>query len=115
VTCAFAEWDRYGRFVGRRQRTAEASVAAWLVSTGHAMDWPRHSDGAYASYQDEARLAKRGIWRGEFEPAWEWRTTQQAAPKPEIRRCRWSSSAGTPVPAMVEGNISRSHCRKYHL
>ncbi|ODT07994.1 MAG: hypothetical protein ABS58_04390 [Mesorhizobium sp. SCN 65-20] len=36
-------------------------MAAWLVGAAHAMDWPQYSNGSYASYQDEARGAQRGI------------------------------------------------------
>ncbi|TIT01144.1 MAG: DUF4236 domain-containing protein [Mesorhizobium sp.] len=111
VTCTFAEWDRYGRFVGDCYRSDGAAVAAWLVSAGHAMDWPLHSGGAYASYQDEARLAKRGIWQGEFQPAWEWRAAQLAAPKRETT---------SPVRLLsgscdIKGNISNKGVRIYHL
>lgn len=111
VTCSFVEWDRYGRFVGDCYRSDGAPVATWLVSAGHAMDWPRHSGGAYARYQDEARLAKRGIWQGEFQPAWEWRAAQQAAPNPEVT---------SPVRLLsgscdIKGNISSKGVRIYHL
>ncbi|MER9963198.1 hypothetical protein NKJ72_19930 [Mesorhizobium sp. M0045] len=75
------------------------------------MDWPLHSGGAYASYQDKARLAKRGIWQGEFQPAWEWRAAKQAAPGPEIT---------SPVRLLsgscdIKGNISNMGVRIYHL
>ncbi|TIL95151.1 MAG: DUF4236 domain-containing protein [Mesorhizobium sp.] len=111
VTCKFVEWDHYGRFVGDCYRSDGAAVATWLVSAGHAMDWPLHSGGVYASYQDEARMAKRGIWQGEFQPAWEWRAAQQAAPKPETT---------SPVRLLsgscdIKGNISNKGVRIYHL
>lgn len=110
VTCTFVEWDRYGRFVGDCYRSDGAAVAAWLVIAGHAMDWPRHSGGAYASYQDEARLAKRGIWQGEFQPAWEWRAAQQS-PKAEITGpVRLLSGS-----CDIKGNISNKGVRIYHL
>lgn len=111
VSCSFVEWDDYGRFVGDCYRSDGAAVAVWLVSAGHAMDWPRHSGGAYASYQEEARLAKRGIWQGEFQPAWEWRAAQQAAAKDETTNPVRLLSAS----CNIKGNISNKGVRIYHL
>lgn len=65
--CEFVERDRYGRMVGDCFRADGASVADWLVRNGWALDWPRYSDGEFADAQDEARGAKRGVWRGAFE------------------------------------------------
>lgn len=74
--CDFVERDRYGRFVGDCYRADGKSVAAWLVRNGHALDWPKYSDGAYANEQARAKAAKAGMWRGEFEPPWDWRKTR---------------------------------------
>jgi endonuclease YncB( thermonuclease family) len=110
VTCTFVEWDRYGRFVGDCYRADGDAAAAWLVGAGHATDWPRHSGGAYANHQAEARQAKRGIWRGEFQLPWEWRAAQQV-PKPE---------ATSPVRLLsgscdIKGNVSKKGERIYHV
>lgn len=111
VTCTFVEWDRYGRFVGDCYRSDGAAVATWLVGAGHAMDWQQHSGGAYASYQKDARLGRRGIWQGEFQPAWEWRAAQQATPKPETTRpVRLLSGS-----CDIKGNVSNNGVRIYHL
>lgn len=48
-------------------------IAEWLVRRGYALDWPRYSDGYYASAQAKARAAKFGMWIGSFEQPWEWR------------------------------------------
>lgn len=71
--CRFVERDRYGRFVGDCYRADGKSVAAWMVRNGHALDWPKYSDGAYAADQARARSARAGMWQGEFEAPWEWR------------------------------------------
>jgi endonuclease YncB( thermonuclease family) len=110
VTCTFIEWDSYGRFVGDCYRSDRAAVAAWLVNTGHALDWPRHSGGAYASLQDEARQAKRGMWQGEFQPAWEWRAAQQLPKVETSRPARLLSGS-----CHIKGNISNKGIRIYHL
>lgn len=111
VTCTLVEWDRYGRFVGDCYRADGAAVAAWLVGAGHAMDWPQYSNGAYASYQDEARAARRGIWQGKVQPPWEWRAVQQA-PKPEVSNPPARLHSGS---CDIKGNISKKGERIYHV
>lgn len=73
LQCTFVTWDRYHRFVGECRRADGASVAAWLVEHGQALDWPRYSQGAYAAQQAKAQAAKVGLWVGNFEAPWDWR------------------------------------------
>lgn len=72
VACTPASKDRYGRIVARCSVDGQ-DIAGWLVSQGHALDWPRYSKGRYAALQEQARTARRGIWRGQFQWPWEWR------------------------------------------
>ena len=71
--CEFVNRDRYGRFVGDCYRADGESVAAWLVSNGLALDWPRYSGGAYAGEERDAKARQIGIWQGKFEKPWKWR------------------------------------------
>lgn len=73
VTCKFIDRDRYGRFVGDCYRRDGQSIAIAMVSTGHALDWPRYSKGAYAHQQNRAKRNKRGIWATRFEMPWNFR------------------------------------------
>lgn len=73
VQCRFVTWDRYDRFVGDCRRADGASVAAWMVEHGQALDWPRYSHGAYESQQAKAKAAKLGLWAGTFQTPWNWR------------------------------------------
>lgn len=75
VQCTFVTWDRYHRFVGDCRRADGASVAAWMVEHGQALDWPRYSNGAYASQQAKAQAAKIGLWVGNFQAPWDWRAS----------------------------------------
>lgn len=106
--CEYVERDRYGRFVGDCYRADGQSVASWLVRQGHAMDWPRYSDGAYSAEQAAAELDRTGMWAGQFQPPWEWRTEQ-------------NSNVNTTAPAAasgacaIKGNISRKGERIYHV
>ncbi|ESZ56511.1 nuclease [Mesorhizobium sp. L103C131B0] len=78
VQCTFVTWDRYDRFVGDCRRADGASVAAWMVEQGQALDWPRYSRGAYAGQQATAKAAKVGLWAGTFLAPWEWRAAHDA-------------------------------------
>ncbi|MER8755164.1 thermonuclease family protein [Mesorhizobium sp. M0976] len=80
VQCAFVTWDRYYRFVGDCRRADGASVAAWMVEQGQALDWPRYSHGAYAAQQAKAKAAKVGLWVGTFQAPWEWRGAHAEGP-----------------------------------
>nr|WP_318013451.1 thermonuclease family protein [Mesorhizobium sp. ES1-3] len=73
VQCSFVDWDRYHRFVGDCRRADGASVAAWMVENGQALDWPRYSHGAYAQQQATPEAARVGVWVGTFQAPWEWR------------------------------------------
>ncbi len=75
--CEFVERDRYGLFIGNCFRTDGASVAAALVRSGWALDWPRYSKGEYADEQEAARADRLGLWSGEFMPPWEWRADRR--------------------------------------
>ena len=71
VTCVTEESDRYGRNVATC-RTETHDLNAEMVRTGWAMAY-RHHSTAYVDEENEARLAKRGIWRGRFENPKLWR------------------------------------------
>ncbi|WP_097109379.1 thermonuclease family protein [Hoeflea halophila] len=63
-TVTGTSWDRY---VAVCRRADGTDVNRWMVSQGHAIDWPKYSKGRYAGDQAQARSAKRGIWAGKFE------------------------------------------------
>ena len=111
VRCEFVSWDRYGRYVGDCRRADGASVAAWLVENGHALDWPKYSNGGYAGQQATASAAKRGIWAGPFQAPWDWRAEHRDG----------GQSTGAPLFAAgnggcnIKGNISADGERIYHM
>jgi endonuclease YncB( thermonuclease family) len=72
VICAELDVDRNGRSVARCL-AGGADLAAAMVEAGHALDWERYSQGAYAEHQRHAQAAGRGLWAGTFIPPWEWR------------------------------------------
>ena len=65
-----------------------------MVEQGMAWAFLKFSD-EYEAAQSRAKRAKRGIWRGPAEPAWEFRET------------RWTKAAQTaPEGCPIKGNIS---------
>lgn len=108
--CEFVERDQYGRFVGDCYRADGQSVASWLVRYGHALDWPRYSNGAYASDQSAAKAQRLGMWAGKFQAPWDWRAARREAtpPAPLISSNAYSK-------CNIKGNISRKGQRIYHV
>ena len=102
LTCVGGEWDDYGRLIavchqGGREINAE------MVQSGWAQAFRRYSHD-YAADEEDAAVARRGLWAGSFEPPW------------EFRRARWqAASTETPRPACpIKGNISKNG-RIYHM
>lgn len=53
---------------------AVLQLNAWQVARGWALDWPRYSGGEYREQEASARAAMLGVWAGEFQRPWEWRS-----------------------------------------
>jgi endonuclease YncB( thermonuclease family) len=107
--CVGVSRDQYNRIVADCFRADGQSVQKWLVRSGHALDWPRYSKGAFAPDQAAARAAGSGVWQGRFDPPWEFRAEKRsggvAAPK----------LVETPNACSIKGNISRDGKRIYHM
>lgn len=72
IRCTERYRDRWKRIVATCYRRGQ-DVGEWLVSHGHALDWPQFSKGKYKRAEREARARQAGMWRGEFVRPWEWR------------------------------------------
>lgn len=70
--CETVNRDRYGRQIAKCEIAGD-DLAALMVRSGWAVDYPRYSKGAYADDQDEAEAHKRGLWAGFFAAPWDWR------------------------------------------
>jgi endonuclease YncB( thermonuclease family) len=71
VTCTQRDRDRYGRIVAVC-RAGAVDLNAWMVGAGWAVAYRRYSR-EYVREEDEARAARKGMWRGEFVMPWDWR------------------------------------------
>lgn len=90
--------DSYGRTLARL-RIGGADVNALQVRDGFAWVFRRfESDPALIALEDEARAARRGLWRDpEPVPPWVWRERHPPKPVP-----RGVGSAGAPTAAQGE-------------
>jgi endonuclease YncB( thermonuclease family) len=74
VRCQIIERDRHGRLVAKVYSPNGVDIGRRLVSAGWAVAYRRYSKD-YVAAEDEARKAKRGMWRGTFVRPWEWRAS----------------------------------------
>ena len=119
VACEERDKDRYGRIVAVC-RYGGQDVNAWLVREGWAMAYRRYSS-AYAGEEASAKAAKRGVWRGEFVPPWDWRRGDRL--KSASRDSRAKATRDAPRVAArdrgtcnIKGNISHNSGKRiYHM
>lgn len=110
--CEFIEWDQYGRFVGNCYLADGRNINAEMVREGHAVDWPRYSNGVYSAEQGVARREGKGLWRGAFEMPWDFRAGTRGTPASPLAPL--ISDAGS-TQCNIKGNISGSGERIYHV
>ncbi|MGH8516418.1 MAG: thermonuclease family protein [Panacagrimonas sp.] len=66
-----------------RCRVGHAELNSWLVQEGWALDTPTaDSARAYMRLQNDAALARRGLWQGQFVEPWAWRLHDDPASTP---------------------------------
>ena len=71
LACDIHGTDRYGRSIAVCT-AGTLEINAEMVRLGWAIAYRQHSL-AYLRQEDEARRARRGIWRGRFETPQDWR------------------------------------------
>ena len=76
VTCSVIDTDRYDRTVGVCS-VNDVELNKAMVEAGWAIAYIRHTP-VYAVAEAKARKARRGIWKGRFEPPQEWRAAHRA-------------------------------------
>lgn len=79
ATLEIVATDHYGRTLGRLS-VGTLAVNAELVRRGHAWSRTRADGDALPALQNEAKHARRGLWRDAAPvPPWTWRRTQATA------------------------------------
>ncbi|SFI40077.1 thermonuclease family protein [Bradyrhizobium sp. Gha] len=83
VICAPKDRDQYGRIVAVcKLGDPGPDIAHWMVSNGHALDWPQYSAGQYADAQRRAEGAGAGMWSGSFVEPWRYRACIRTGERP---------------------------------
>ena len=84
VTCTRRDTDKYGRMVGVCRTSAQGrtqnlgqdlgqDLGAVMVARGAAIAY-RHYSRDYVDEEDKARAAHEGVWQGDFEAPWDYRS-----------------------------------------
>lgn len=76
IRCHKKDTDKYGSVVATCETAKGEDIAAWLVRKGHALDWPRYSQGRYREEQRLADQERAGVWQGQFIEPWKWRSSR---------------------------------------
>lgn len=72
VTCVKRGEDRYGRMLATCATAGVGDIGEALVRDGHALNYGRYTSD-YASAENQARTARRGLWQGHFDNPEDWR------------------------------------------
>ena len=72
VSCELKDTDPYGSSVAVCSAGGQ-DLGAWMVSRGYALA-NRNEALDYVPAEESAAATKAGIWAGEFEAPWDWRT-----------------------------------------
>jgi endonuclease YncB( thermonuclease family) len=74
VACETTKKDRYKRWLARCS-VGGLDVAEWLAAQGWGVPYRECKCEVVRAAADKAKLAKIGMWSGDFQMPWEWRRT----------------------------------------
>lgn len=75
VTCHPKDLDRFRRVVAKCFRDDGMDIGSELVARGWALAFRQFSN-EYVAVEDAARFERRGMWAGEFEAPWAFRSAR---------------------------------------
>ena len=105
VSCTENDRDRYGRIVAVCKANS-MDINAAMVLSGMALAYRKYSN-VYIGHGASAKLARRGLWSGQFIPPWKWRQGNRIASK--------GPANDTANHCRIKGNISSKGDRIYHM
>lgn len=73
IDCEPRARDKFGRTVAICSTRSVPDLGETLVREGLAINFSGFAEGPYVDAEADARLAKRGIWRGHFDRPGSWR------------------------------------------
>jgi endonuclease YncB( thermonuclease family) len=111
VVCVQRDEDDYGRAVAVC-RAGTTDLGAAMVRAGLALAYRRFSSD-YVDEENEARVARRGVWAGEFTRPEEWRRESDAR-APAQRAGDSAPSQARRTGCDIKGNINGEGEKIYH-
>jgi len=105
LSCDQLDVDRYKRIVAVCF-LGEIDINQWIVSQGWAIAYRKYSKD-YVDTEQAARLAKVGMWAGQFVEPWKWRRGE--------RLLENKSSISSAETCQIKGNISKKGEKIYHV
>jgi endonuclease YncB( thermonuclease family) len=75
LRCEIVERDRHNRLVAKCFSTNGVDIGRRLVAAGWALAYRQYSMD-YVDVEEEAKKARRGLWRGSFMNPWTWRANE---------------------------------------
>jgi len=105
ISCIGRTRDHYGRLIADCSANGE-NLSAAMVESGLALAYRKYSKD-YVNIEATAKMAKRGLWSGQFIPPWEWRKGKRLTP---LKRANGSTKS-----CKIKGNIGAKGARIYHV
>ena len=105
VSCTKHDKDRYGRIVAVCHANGR-DLNATMVLPGMALAYRKYS-GDYTGQEASAKVARRGLWAGQFVAPWDWRRGKRLAAE--------TAANGNAEGCRIKGNIGSKGDRIYHM
>lgn len=99
VSCRILSKVQNGRTIGTCfSDDGKYDVAAAIVNAGWAVAYTEHTQ-IYVPYEQDAAMARRGLWAGQFYKPWDWRKIQSRKAKitvtaPKNNNKKWFNFKG---------------------
>ncbi|MBP3346935.1 MAG: thermonuclease family protein [Alphaproteobacteria bacterium] len=84
LECRIMQQDKKGNMVGNCA-LGPYDLGAAIVNAGWAVAYEKYTE-IYVPYEQQAKMNRRGLWRGKFYKPWDWRQIQQQRPEIKITR-----------------------------
>lgn len=123
VVCNVGGVDRYRRLLGTCYLN-QSDINEWMVRNGWAIAFIRYST-VYSAVETDARVNRRGLWKGAFIAPWDWRRrnnktvilgSNSVQVDAQLKLLMPASAAAAPSSScIIKGNVNRRGERIYHM
>jgi endonuclease YncB( thermonuclease family) len=80
LECEERAKDKYNRVVATCRTAQGVDLAQAMAEAGMAVSFGGFAEGPYAVEEAAAKVARRGLWQGTFDPPSSWRSTHPRTP-----------------------------------